>query len=181
MSTEQVYDFEESAVDEPEGMATNIINEARKWVGIREVPSGSDRTPIGEWAEKYGGHNGVAWCGNSVSLWIYVGSGGKVILCKGWKDAGVFSAGCDHVPSIYRWAAHEGILVDKNDIPEPGFLVLADEMNKGHATHIGLVESVDKTRVTTIEGNYSSKCCRLRRSLKDAKITGYIDLSLLFV
>jgi hypothetical protein len=39
-------------------MRTNIIARALRYVGIREVPSGSNRTPFGV---KFG-MNGVAWC-----------------------------------------------------------------------------------------------------------------------
>lgn len=182
MSTEEIYDFQDpyENMDEPEDFNYKIILEARKCIGMVEDPPNSDRTPIGEWAEKHGGDNGVAWCANGASMWVYLASNGKVVLCKGWKDTGVFSAGCDHVPSIERWAKSQGIFVDKTEVPEQGFLILADEMNKGHATHIGVVESTDRTRVTTIEANYSDKCLRLRRSKNDRKIIGYVDLTTLF-
>lgn len=57
--------------------------------------------------------------------------------------------------------------------PQPGDIVVFDWQVNGWADHIGFVESVTPTHLTTIEGNTSKSVGRRTYTLKDARIVGY--------
>jgi hypothetical protein len=137
-----------------------IVEEALKHVGAKEDPPGSNKTVFGEWAEENGGKNGVFWCSNFVSYVTNVASDGYYVLCDGWThDTGLYSTGCDHVPTVYRWALKNGKFKKGN--PIAGDLVLVDTAGKDSPTHIGIVvkvyENDDGVWVKTVEGNLGAK------------------------
>lgn len=138
--------------------------------GIAEDPPNSNCTKFGEWAKENGGSNDVPWCGNAVSYWTHIASDGEYSICSGWRDVGVFRAGCDHVPSIYRWAKAKNKIT--ND-PAIGDLILVSVDETGKPKHVGMVVEIheideeDEVLYVTIEGNYGNKVRKLKRRTDD--------------
>lgn len=54
------------------------LNEARKHVGLKEAPAGSNKTPFGIWY----GHDGLPWCAIFVSYCFAAGA--NKLLCDGF-------------------------------------------------------------------------------------------------
>ncbi len=114
--------------------AAQVIALASGEVGTKESPANSNR-------QKYGvayGMNGVAWC--AIFLWwLFHQLGADGALPK--KSAGVFD-----LMAAFKRAGRF------HSAPEPGDFAIYD-YGQGH---IELVESVQKTTITTIGGNTSS-------------------------
>jgi len=68
---------------------------ARRNLGVREEPPGSNRTPFGEWF----GENGVPWCAIFVSYCFAEGAG--VTLGRG--HPGAWRRGMSSVPLLEAW------------------------------------------------------------------------------
>lgn len=122
----------------PPGLAA--LAEARRHIGYRESPPGSNRTTFGRWF----GLDGVPWCAIFVSYCFEVGAG--VVLGGGTS----FTHGLASVPLLEKWLRdtgrwHEGA-------PAAGDLVLFD-WDGGAPDHVGIVEHVQAARLATIEGN----------------------------
>ncbi|WP_053227259.1 peptidoglycan-binding protein [Solirubrobacter soli] len=122
--------------------------EARKHLGTREQPAGSNRTSFGRWY----GSDGVPWCAIFVSYCFHEGAG--VTLCKGFKGAGVNRLGCAYVPTVSAWLRATGRWKGRS-APVPGDIAIFN-WDGGVPDHIGIVESflADGT-FTCIEGNTS--------------------------
>jgi hypothetical protein len=58
------------------------LMQARKFVGVREHPPGSNRTPFGRWF----GVDGEPWCAIFLSYCFKVGAG--IVLCGGSQATG---------------------------------------------------------------------------------------------
>lgn len=149
--------------------AGEIINIAAGEIGYTESPAGSNRTKYGE---AYG-WNGVAWC--VIFLWwCFREAGASELFYGGGKTA---SCG-----QLRAYAATHGQWVADGEY-RPGDLVIFDFPNTGAETdHIGIVESVSGSILTTIEGNtspteagsqYNGGCvARKRRDAYTTKIVG---------
>ena len=111
----------------------------------------------------YGFKTHVHWCACFVS-WC-------ADQC-GYIDAGIYPkfAGCDTgvnwFKSHHRWAGG-------GYTPGPGDTIFFDFERDGIIDHVGLVETCDGKRLTTIEGNYSNACKRASYSVGDRRIAGY--------
>lgn len=118
-----------------------VIQIARKEIGVKEDPSGSNKQKYGEWFNL----QSVPWCGIFVS-WCYDKAGmylGNIGYAKGY--AGVDTA----VHEISRW----GKLVT---VPAPGDIVFFDWQGDGKFDHTGLfVKDNGKGLFQSIEGNTS--------------------------
>ncbi len=117
---------------------------ARRNLGVREEPPGSNRTPFGEWF----GENGVPWCAIFVSYCFAEGAG--VTLGRG--HPGAWRRGMSSVPLLEAWLRATGRwLVDAE--PRPGDIVVFN-WDGGVPDHVGLVERpLPGARLRTIEGN----------------------------
>jgi hypothetical protein len=119
------------------------LAEALRHVGVRESPPGSNRTMFGRWF----GADGVPWCAIFASYAYDVGA--HVVLCRGWRGAGVGPRGVAYVPTLAAWLKANGRVVSE---PEPGDLVIFN-WDGGLPDHVGLVVSFDGSELHTVEGN----------------------------
>jgi hypothetical protein len=133
--------------------APAVLAEARRHIGVKEVPDGSNKTPFG----KQYGTNGVAWCAiftscvfeNLTALDLIFGKNAYTpVYAKRFYDRG-------------QWGM----------VPKPGALVFfAWGTGTGRwkgIQHVGIVESVEAGGTfITIEGNVGNRVQRLRRSMR---------------
>lgn len=131
-------------------------------VGTIENPPGSNNVPCNT---AYYGHPvddpSAHWC--ATSIWW----GMKEVGCSDLYYDGKKTA---YVPHLLEWAKANGQFVKD---PQPGDWVLFDWNANGIPDHIGTVEGVGKTTITTLEGNVDDAFKRLIRH-RDGKIMGYI-------
>lgn len=124
-----------------------------------------------------GAKNGYAWCDIFVD-WCFVTTFGlelaMKLLCQSYNGLG---AGCTYSMGYYK---NKGQFFTSS--PKAGDQIFFSEDGGKTSYHTGLVVAVDKTKVTTIEGNTSSAagvvanggCVRRKSySLSYAKIAGY--------
>ena len=161
--------------DEPVGPTPTVgspigrraLAEAAKWLGTREEPPGSNRTPFGAWF----GLDGVPWCNIFVSYCFAVGA--RTIIAAGFDAAGCTPRGCAYVPSTEAWLRSTGMWLGHRP-PRPGDLAIYN-WDGGAPDHIGIVESAgDDGSFTAIEGNTAlgadsngGEVMRRERSLDD--------------
>ena len=119
------------------------LAEALRHVGVRESPPGSNRTMFGRWF----GVDGVPWCAIFASYCFDVGAG--VVLCRGWRGAGVGPRGVAYVPTLAAWLKATGHSVAR---PQPGDLVIFD-WDGGVPDHVGILVHAEGVRLHTVEGN----------------------------
>ena len=141
------------------GTTANIILElARKEIGTKEVPAGSNKV---KYNESYYGRpvsgDGYAWCAAFV-WWLFQRAGAPELYFDGSKTA--------YVPTLLGWARRKGLVVDT---PQPGDLICFDFKGTGRAQHVGVCERWDGKYVTSIDGNTGSGNeanggCVMRRS-----------------
>lgn len=118
--------------------AKEVIAAARRMVGTKENPAGSNRTPIGEWYHL----NGYPWCAMFVS--------------KAFSDAGmpeIRYASVDIGEENFRNGTW-GRLIPKSAEWLPGDIVFYGV--GADAQHTGIVILEDGGIITTVEGNTSS-------------------------
>ncbi|CAB4131569.1 CHAP domain containing protein [uncultured Caudovirales phage] len=131
-------------------IGAKALAEAIKHLGLTESPSGSNKTPFGEWF----GVNGVAWCNIFVSYCYNVGAG--YTICDGYKGAGVkVGKGCAYVPTTEAWLRSSGLWVGRTT-PIAGDIAIYNWDGKGIPEHIGVVEQyLGNGTFSAIEGNTS--------------------------
>ena len=121
--------------------AEEILAIAAKEIGYKETPANSNKTKYGE---DYG-WNGVAWC--VIFMWWCFAQAKAQSLFYGGKKV----ASCG---SLKTYAKNNGQWITSGY--KAGDLVIFDFANTSSSTdHIGIVESVNGTKLTTIEGNTS--------------------------
>ena len=114
-----------------------------------------------------GKKNGFAWCDMFVD-WCFLTAFGYekalALLCQPERSAG---AGCTY---SLRYFKNKGQFHTKD--PQPGDQIFFGT-SLDNSTHTGIVESVDKKQVHTIEGNTSDQVARRNYSLTNSRILGY--------
>lgn len=114
-----------------------------------------------------GKKNGFAWCDMFVD-WCFLTAFGYEkalsLLCQPERSAG---AGCTY---SLRYFKNKGQFYTKD--PQPGDQIFFGT-SLDNSTHTGIVESVDKKQVRTIEGNTSDQVARRNYSLTNSRILGY--------
>lgn len=134
-----------------------MITEARKYIGVKESPPGTNIVLFNDWFYGVKDHDG-AWCGTSLS-YIFHHAGyplGRVDFLKG--IAGVpFALKQVKDPNAKRkW----GTIITVDEV-QPGDIAIVDWKGDGIPDHITLVEKVDNIKTTgeffTLEGNTSDK------------------------
>lgn len=114
-----------------------------------------------------GKKNGFAWCDMFVD-WCFLTAFGYEkalsLLCQPERSAG---AGCTY---SLRYFKNKGQFYTKD--PQPGDQIFFGT-SLDNSTHTGIVESVDKKQVHTIEGNTSDQVARRNYSLTNSRILGY--------
>lgn len=117
-------------------VADDVLNEARKHIGYKEY--GGNGTKFGE---AYG-WNYVAWC--CIFCWYcFSYSGHAANFYGGGKSA--------HCFTVMEWYQRQG---KTTMTPKPGYLAIF--WGSGGLGHIGIVETVNGSSYTCIEGNASS-------------------------
>lgn len=146
-----------------------VLTVARGELGVREATGRNDGVP----ARRYMRGDRLPWC---AGLCLYV------LDQVGISDVDYWFM--RSVANFERYAEERGAWVHPSEIPVPAdlfFLNGRSRSDPGRGRHMGVVERVDMGRgvLTTIEGNVSNRCMRLKRSLRrvDAEaprgITGY--------
>lgn len=125
------------------GAGRRAAAEALRHVGVRESPPGSNRTMFGRWF----GADGVPWCAIFVSYAFDVGAG--VVLCRGWRGAGVGPRGVAYVPTLAAWLKATGRAVEE---PRLGDLAVFD-WDGGVPDHVGIILAAHANGIDTVEGN----------------------------
>jgi cell wall-associated NlpC family hydrolase len=117
---------------------------ARRYLGVRESPPGSNRTPFGAWY----GEDGVPWCAIFVSYCFEQGAG--VVLGRGHR--GATPRGVASVIVLEDWLRDSRQWWEGGE-PQRGDLALFN-WDGGVPDHVGIVERrLSGGRFATIEGN----------------------------
>jgi len=140
------------------GGGAALVAVAKKEVGTKESPLGSNKQKYGAWF----GMNGVRWCAIFVS-WCANAAG---------IPASVMPHGEASVSGFQDWYASRKLFRKKSSgyIPQPGDLMI---QKSAGASHVGIVERADSDSFSTIEGNTSNKVGRHTYQYTDAKLTGF--------
>lgn len=72
-----------------------------------------------------------------------------------------------------KWFQDKGRFKDGSYVPAPGDIIFFDWGDDGSIDHVGIVESVKKGIVNTIEGNSGDKVKRNSYPIGDGRIYGY--------
>ena len=113
---------------------------------------------------RYGAWYGIPygdWCAMFVSFCLdYAGVEGMPLdaNCPSW-EAKLSELDLYRVPSEY--------------VPKPGDIIFFDWEGDNSSDHVGLVETIDGTNITTIEGNSGNRVARNTYELFDTTILGY--------
>jgi hypothetical protein len=135
------------------GRVHDILAAARKEIGTRENPPGSNRNPYGPTAP---------WCSSFATAM--------------WRKAGVNIPLYPFTGDVYTWGQEHGKAYGKNhlDQAKPGDVLLfgTGPSSPSTSTHIGIVEKVDGNTVTLIEGNAGDRVQRNTHTLSSATFYG---------
>ena len=146
---EQAEPDDEHDIGHASAIGMGALHEARKHLGVKERPAGSNRTSFGRWF----GVDGVPWCNIFVSYCFETGS--QYTICEGFKGAGVYSKGCTYVPTTEAWLRATGMWRGRA-APQPGDIAIYD-FDGAEADHIGIVERyLGNGKFEAIEGNTGS-------------------------
>lgn len=153
--------------------AKTILDKARSWLGRNEY-DGSHKAII----DIYNAHKPLArsykvkytdqWCDTCVSA-LFIDCDAVDLI--GGTECGVE----EHVKKF----KNAGIWIEDGTItPKPGDIIVFNwdtkfQPNDGYSDHIGIVESVNGNKITTIEGNYKDSVARRTLSVGNGQIRGY--------
>ena len=153
--------------------ASNIITQARSWLGCKESDGShkkiidvyNDHKPL---ARGYKVKYTDAWCATFVSA---------VAIAVGYTDIIPTECGCGQMLELFKKL---GCFVEADThVPSPGTILFYDweDTGKGDNTgwpdHVGIVESVSGSTITVIEGNYSNSVKRRYIAVNAKLIRGY--------
>ncbi|WP_410585885.1 CHAP domain-containing protein [Amycolatopsis sp. lyj-23] len=135
------------------GRGAEIVHAARKELGTRENPPGSNRNPYGPTA---------AWCSSFATAM--------------WRKAGVKIPVLPFSGDVYHWGQRNGHAYGKNSLHEakPGDVLIfgTGPQSTATSTHIGIVEKVEGNQVTMIEGNSGDAVRRNTHTLSASTFYG---------
>ncbi len=128
------------------------VAQAELALGVREVPNGSNCLPMVN--NKYMGGVCQSWCANFVS-WVYKTAGVPFTggVSGGWRLPGV--------PGLTAWLKANANWYPNSpgsSTPQPGDVVIFSNSGNnadvsGNLDHTGIIETINGTTITTIEGN----------------------------
>lgn len=153
--------------------AVKVVSQAQAWLGLNEYDGSHKKIidiynsqkplPVG-YKLKYTD----AWCAGFVSA---------VAINLGYTDIIPCECSC---PRMITLMQNKGIWVEnENRIPNPGDIIFYDWEdsgsgdNKGSSDHVGIVEKVEGSTITVIEGNYSNAVKRRPLEVNGRYIRGY--------
>ncbi|NBH11721.1 CHAP domain-containing protein [Amycolatopsis sp. SID8362] len=135
------------------GRGKEIVHAARKELGTRENPPGSNRNPYGPTA---------AWCSSFATAM--------------WRKAGVKIPVLPFSGDVFHWGQANGHAYGKHSLHEarPGDVLIfgTGPQNTSTSTHIGIVEKVEGNQVTMIEGNSGDAVRRNTHTLSASTFYG---------
>ncbi|WNV85859.1 CHAP domain-containing protein [Umezawaea sp. Da 62-37] len=133
------------------GRSRTIVSAARRELGTRENPPGSNRNPYGPTA---------AWCSSFATAM--------------WRKAGVDIPLLPFTGDVFKWGRRNGKAYTSLGAAEPGDVLLFGTGPSSPSTskHIGIVEKVDGDTVTLIEGNSGDSVRRNTHKLSSATFYG---------
>ncbi|MFB9684558.1 CHAP domain-containing protein [Amycolatopsis plumensis] len=135
------------------GRGQEIVHAARKELGTRENPPGSNRNPYGPTA---------AWCSSFATAM--------------WRKAGVRIPVLPFSGDVYHWGERNGHAYGKHALHEakPGDVLIfgTGPQNTSTSKHIGIVEKVEGNQVTMIEGNSGDAVRRNTHTLSASTFYG---------
>lgn len=148
-------------------LATRALVHASANVGQQENPIGSNwGFPVSKWLGEVGIHFAAEWC----MAFVY-SMFNEAATDMSITNPLVKTGGC-----LYAWANAPS---NHQTTPEPGDIFIMDFGNG--AGHTGIIESIEGSVLTTIEGNSNSDGSRLgwevvrhQRTIPDAIIVGYL-------
>lgn len=170
------YDLTKYDKEEVKAMgkyASTLINQAKAWIGCNES-DGSHKKII----DLYNSHKPLArgyavkytdaWCATFVSA---------CAIKVGFTDIIPTECGCGQFVELLK---AKGVWIeDESVIPKPGYICLYDwddngvGNNTGWPDHIGIVESVNGSTFTVIEGNYSNSVKRRTLTVNAKYLRGF--------
>ena len=133
---------------------TAVLNMARSQLGTSENPSGSNNVKYN--TEYYGSAvsgSAYPWCCVFV-WWVFKECGLSNLFYGGQKTA--------YCPTAVSWFKNQGLWHTSGY--QPGDVIFFSWKNNGVADHVGIVESVNGSKVTCIEGNAGNAVSRIVRS-----------------
>ena len=138
------------------GSLNKFLSVAGGEIGTTEKPIGSNRQKYGAWF----GMDGVAWCAIFVS-WCASHAGVSSVVPDSFSSVSQFQS----------WFSNKGLYRKKGSYtPQPGDIMI---QKSAGASHIGIVESVNSSGFTAIEGNASNRVQRVTYNFNNSKISGY--------
>ena len=153
--------------------ASKVIEQARAWLGKKES-NNSHREIIDTYNSKKPLARGYkvkytdAWCATFVSA---------VAVKLGYTDIIPTECSCEKMIQLFKnigcWIENE------NRIPAKGEIIFYDWEdsgagdNKGHSDHVGIVEKVEGSTITVIEGNINNSVGRRKIAVNGKFIRGY--------
>ncbi|MBU3106209.1 SH3 domain-containing protein, partial [Clostridium gasigenes] len=152
--------------------AVNILNEARKYIGVVQGSSTHQSivnvyNSVKPLPQNYQVTYGDQWCDTFISF-LAIKTGAVDLIGR--------ECGVERHINIFK---NLGIWIEDGSItPKPGDIItftwnINSQPNDGFADHIGIVESVSNGKITTIEGNSSSAVRRRSYNIGHSEIRGY--------
>lgn len=140
-----------------------LLQLARQQIGVAESPAGSNNVKYNTayYGREVSGGN-YSWC--AVFVWWCM----REIGCSDLYYDGAKTA---YVPALLSWARSNRLTVKD---PQPGDWILFDWEPNDSPNHIGIVEEVNSSTVTTIEGNSSDKVQRKTYNRDNKAIMAYV-------
>lgn len=151
-----------------------------RYYSLGRIPSGTGNQAIVQVALSQEGNGGDTY-------WSWYGFTSRVSWCAcfvswcgeqcGYLESGVmpkFSLCSDGV----KWFQNKGQFKDGSYVPAAGDIIFFDWENDGSIDHVGIVESVEKGTVNTIEGNSGDAVRKRSYPVGDGRIYGYGILGL---
>lgn len=121
-------------------ISLNWLQEAARYIGVKEIPGPQDNPLIVKWGKEAG----IEWWNNDDDAWCAVFVNG-IMVATGHKSTKSALA-----KSFLKW----GYKLDK---PVPGAVVIFDRPPEPWMGHVGIVETVNSnSTVTIINGNVSN-------------------------
>ncbi len=146
-----------------------------RYYSLGRVPSGTGSQAIVQVALSQEGNGGDTY-------WSWYGFTSRVSWCAcfvSWcgEQCGYLAAGV--MPKFAlcsdgaKWFQSKGQFRDGSSVPAAGDIIFFDRGNDGSIDHVGIVESVKKGTVNTVEGNSGDAVRRRSYPIGDSEIYGY--------
>lgn len=146
-----------------------------RYYSLGRIPNGTGNQVIVQVALAQEGNGGDIY-------WRWYGFGSRVSWCAcfvSWcgEQCGYIESGAMPKFSLCsdgaKWFQSKGQFKDGSYVPAAGDIIFFDWEDDGSIDHVGIVESVGKGNVNTVEGNSGDKVKRCSYPIGDSEIYGY--------